>query len=46
MPLLYTALLFQDCRLMSAGNELARIKYLFGFYEQYTAPMYGINSKK
>lgn len=28
------------------ANELGRIEFLFGLYEQYTAPMFGIKSKK
>jgi hypothetical protein len=27
-------------------NELTRIEYLFGLYEQYTAPMFGGGSMK
>jgi hypothetical protein len=28
------------------GNELARVEFLFGLYEQYTAPMFGGEGKK
>ncbi|MBK8554985.1 MAG: class I SAM-dependent DNA methyltransferase [Lewinellaceae bacterium] len=28
------------------GSELVRIEYLFGLYEQYTAPMFGAEKKK
>jgi hypothetical protein len=28
------------------ANELSRIEFLFGLYEQYTAPMFGAESKK
>jgi len=33
-------------RLQAFGSELARIEFLFGLYEQYTAPMFGGEGKK